>query len=215
MNANDVADAILARVDSPLTAMELQKLLYYTQAWHLAITDEPLFQEPVEAWVDGPVVDAVWRQRKAPQSRRPTARTEVQVTDTVDAIIQLVCAQYGHLSGDELSTLSHEEGPWLKARAGLAAGARARRVIDQREMARFYRGERTLCGRRAEDLAAAGVFIRDQRADDTHLDIDALLAEIEADAEMPSQDGVFAANLASYPNLSMNGIRTRPRGPRG
>jgi uncharacterized phage-associated protein len=38
-----------------MDAMRLQKLLYYVQAWHLAVTDEPLFPEQIKAWKDGPV----------------------------------------------------------------------------------------------------------------------------------------------------------------
>ena len=41
--ANDIASVIIARNGPWLDAMSLQKLLYYVQAWHLAITDEPLF----------------------------------------------------------------------------------------------------------------------------------------------------------------------------
>ena len=38
-----------------LTNLKLQKLVYYAQAWYLALTDEPLFDGEFEAWVHGPV----------------------------------------------------------------------------------------------------------------------------------------------------------------
>ena len=52
--AHDVARHILSQ--RAMTAMKMQKLAYYSQAWHLAREGSPLFVEPVEAWVNGPVV---------------------------------------------------------------------------------------------------------------------------------------------------------------
>lgn len=51
----DVADYILQQ-KGPLTCMKLHKLVYYAQAWSLALEDEPLFEEPIEAWSNGPVI---------------------------------------------------------------------------------------------------------------------------------------------------------------
>jgi hypothetical protein len=43
--AHDVARHILSR--RAMTAMKMQKLAYYSQAWHLARKGAPLFVEPV------------------------------------------------------------------------------------------------------------------------------------------------------------------------
>jgi uncharacterized phage-associated protein len=53
-NAHDVAAAVLAQV-GPMEAMRLQKLVYYSQAWHLAFVDEPIFADTIQAWRDGPL----------------------------------------------------------------------------------------------------------------------------------------------------------------
>lgn len=45
----------------PVSNLKLQKLLYYAQAWHLAIFKQPLFNDEIEAWVHGPVVPEVFR----------------------------------------------------------------------------------------------------------------------------------------------------------
>ena len=50
----DVAQYILEK-HGEMTAMKLQKLVYYAQAWHIAWTDGPLFDNRIEAWADGPV----------------------------------------------------------------------------------------------------------------------------------------------------------------
>ena len=44
-NVDDVAAYILNR-QGPMTAMKLQKLCYYSQAWHLVWDSEPLGQRP-------------------------------------------------------------------------------------------------------------------------------------------------------------------------
>ncbi len=51
----DVAAYILEKC-GPMTAMKLQKLVYYSQAWHLVWTEKPLFDNRIEAWANGPVV---------------------------------------------------------------------------------------------------------------------------------------------------------------
>ncbi|WP_307850044.1 MULTISPECIES: type II toxin-antitoxin system antitoxin SocA domain-containing protein [unclassified Saccharopolyspora] len=59
-----------------MTAMKLQKLVYYSQAWHLVWDERPLFDEPVQAWANGPVVPDLtpaapgWCTRPPPAGRR-------------------------------------------------------------------------------------------------------------------------------------------------
>jgi uncharacterized phage-associated protein len=55
----DVAAYILAE-QGPVTHMKLQKLVYYCQGWHLAWDEKPLFDEPIEAWANGPVCPALY-----------------------------------------------------------------------------------------------------------------------------------------------------------
>ena len=44
--------------------MKLQKLVFLTHAWHLAIYDEPLIIERVEAWRYGPVISNLYHEFK-------------------------------------------------------------------------------------------------------------------------------------------------------
>jgi uncharacterized phage-associated protein len=80
VSANDVASVIVARSGAWIDSMSLQKLLYYVQAWHLAITDEPLFPEQIKAWKDGPVVPQVWHARKGQETRRATGQDVERVS---------------------------------------------------------------------------------------------------------------------------------------
>lgn len=55
----DVAAYVLES-QGPMTHMKLQKLCYYSQAWHLAWDGVPLFPERIEAWANGPVVPVLY-----------------------------------------------------------------------------------------------------------------------------------------------------------
>ena len=61
-NVFDTANYIMINyADMPetygnLSAMKLQKLVYYAQAWSLAWDNEILFDDPISAWIYGPVV---------------------------------------------------------------------------------------------------------------------------------------------------------------
>jgi uncharacterized phage-associated protein len=44
--------------------MKLQKLVYFAHGWWLALTGEPLVDEPIEAWNYGPVIPSVYHQFK-------------------------------------------------------------------------------------------------------------------------------------------------------
>jgi hypothetical protein len=59
----DVAEYILASLGA-MSAMKLQKLMYYSQAWTLAWTDRPLFEEEIEAWAKGPVVPELYNKHR-------------------------------------------------------------------------------------------------------------------------------------------------------
>ena len=58
-DVQDVAAYIVARFGR-IDTFKLQKLLYYSQAWHLVWDGEPLFEDEIEAWAAGPVVRSVY-----------------------------------------------------------------------------------------------------------------------------------------------------------
>jgi uncharacterized phage-associated protein len=45
-----------------LSNLKLQKLVYYAQAWHLALEESPLFEEDFEAWIHGPVLPTLYQK---------------------------------------------------------------------------------------------------------------------------------------------------------
>jgi uncharacterized phage-associated protein len=118
--------------------MQLQKLLYYSQAWSLAWTGKPLFTDEIEAWKEGPVVRSVWVARKYGSD---AIGEEADLDDDQRAIIDAVYDFYGTNGGAVLSVMTHAEQPWVEARDGLAAHQRSTAPVSQATMRRFY----TLC----------------------------------------------------------------------
>lgn len=155
---DDVAAAFIARL-GPVDAMKLQKLLYYAQGWHLAITGQPLFTDSIEAWRDGPVVPAAYSghagRRKV--SSWPSGNAAALDKDSAQ-LLDLVCASYGELSGDDLSKLTHNEEPWLQARRGLREDDPGDELITYDAMRRYFTG-RELAGFTTADLAAGGLAL--------------------------------------------------------
>ena len=137
--ACDVAAYILDR-HGPMTAMKLQKLVYYSQAWSLVWDEQPLFEEQVEAWANGPVIPDLYREHRGRFRLRPGdipgdpgVLTHDQ-RETVDAVVD----GYGRLTAHQLSELSHREEPWRRARRGLSPGERGNAVISQAAMFEYY-----------------------------------------------------------------------------
>ena len=139
----DVATYILEQ-RGPMTAMKLQKLVYYSQAWHLVWDEEPLFDEPIEAWANGPVVRSLYRQHRGRFTLN--GPTEIiggdssRLTDTERETIDAVLHSYGDKSAHWLSELTHSEEPWREAREGLSQRERGDRVISQDSMFMYYDG---------------------------------------------------------------------------
>jgi len=137
-NAHDVANYILKKLGR-MTAMKLQKLVYYSQAWSLVWDDKPLFQNRIEAWINGPVVPHLYAVHRGMfdvkewQKGDPDNLTAVQ-RDTVDAVLEF----YGDKSSQWLSDLTHSESPWKDARRGLAPTERGGNEITLDSMAEYY-----------------------------------------------------------------------------
>lgn len=212
LQANDVASVILSRSGPWTDAMRLQKLLYYVQAWHLAITDKPLFTERIKAWKDGPVVPDVWHKRKDQASRRANGQpvSEVPLDELSSDLIDLVLGSYGSMSAEELSALTHVELPWLEARGDVPEGAPCSEPISESSMARYYRAHRKLAGWSAADLAAGGIHPV-SRASAEPVDIDQLLAALGDEFTDPGEDCWGGANLDAGRQYNAAMTKQEPR----
>jgi uncharacterized phage-associated protein len=143
-NANAVADYILCKTRDAgdnLTNLKLQKLLYYAQAWYLAFYGEPLFDEPIEAWVHGPAQPRVYRRFKQ-YEWHPIAQEVCCPTfpgRKAQSVIGEVLQVYGDKTALQLEVLTHSEAPWRHARGGIPDHQSSRAVISHESMMDFYR----------------------------------------------------------------------------
>lgn len=138
VSAHDVAAYILER-SGPLSAMKLQKLVYYSQAWSLVWDDRPLFPERIEAWANGPVVrDLYDRHRGHFQVKGWRWGNASRLGQAERATVDSVLNYYGPHSAQWLSDLTHRETPWKDARRGLPDGERGDREISLESMMEYY-----------------------------------------------------------------------------
>ncbi|SOD97113.1 Panacea domain-containing protein [Spirosoma fluviale] len=105
--------------DAPVTHMKLQKMLYFANGLHLALTDNPLLKEEVEAWQYGPVVSSVYQRFKEWGSRpitspQPSGNIEPdkQTLDVLGAVWDIT----KDIDPIKLANWTHlENSPWYTA----------------------------------------------------------------------------------------------------
>jgi uncharacterized phage-associated protein len=123
-----------------VTNLKLQKLVYYAQAWHLALLDEPLFAEEFEAWVHGPVQPALYQRFKVYGSTPITETPDrPSLPRTIERHLQDVLRVFGDYSAWSLERMVHSEDPWLKARGTLPADAPSEAIVQKDAMRAFYK----------------------------------------------------------------------------
>lgn len=134
----DVA-AFILREKGAMTAMKLQKLVYYSQAWALVWDEEPLFPEDIQAWANGPVVPELFQAHKGQFKVSALPGGDSGKLDDIQAeTVKAVLLYYGDKSSQWLSDLTHMEDPWKNARAGCPEGASCSTVISHGSMAEYY-----------------------------------------------------------------------------
>lgn len=136
--STDVAKYILDK-QGFMSTMKLQKLVYYSQAWSLVWDGEPLFQERIEAWRDGPVVRELWN---AHRGKFVLDTIEFSDADALGedqrATVDQVLASYGTLDGATLSRMTHEERPWIEARGETPEGDACENEITHESLVAYY-----------------------------------------------------------------------------
>lgn len=96
--------------------IKLQKLLFYSQAMHLAVLDKPFFNEKFEAWKYGPVEREVYIQTHHEGLMQRVRLGGIDVTDKLSndqvRILKTINFIYGQQTSHELVNLTHQETPW-------------------------------------------------------------------------------------------------------
>jgi uncharacterized phage-associated protein len=129
----------------PVTNKKLQKLIYYAQAWSLALRDQKVFEDKIEAWVHGPAVRSVYGKYKifgfSTISETVSEDDLKKIPKDVQNLLNDVWKVYGKYDGEYLELLSHSEDPWQKAREGLEPNVGSENEILPDEMKSFYKAK--------------------------------------------------------------------------
>lgn len=139
VTAQDVAQYFLLRAneseDTSISNLKLQKLIYYAQAFHLAIFETPLFSEEFEAWPNGPVCPEIYHQYKHfgtdPIKTEPVQNSDKFSQEQLE-LLDEINDVFGQFSAWKLRNISHEDEPWKEKEA--TAG-----VIEKSRMMEFYK----------------------------------------------------------------------------
>ncbi len=147
LKALQIADYLILKSKDngeALTNKRLQKLLYYIQAWHLAINNQPIFEDKIEAWIHGPAIRVVYEEYKNFIANPIDKVTNIKVADELGSenieFIERVLSAYSKYDTPTLEYMTHAEDPWQIARKGLEANESSNNEITQESMKTYYAG---------------------------------------------------------------------------
>lgn len=124
-------------IDAHITNMKVQKLLYYAQCLHLAMYNEPLFAEEIQAWRYGPVCPIAYKfysEFGAKQLPIPSKEFLLELPSDKKELLEEIWAYFGGYHAYRLSDMTHGEFPWKKARKGLSSEASSTEPILLQDM---------------------------------------------------------------------------------
>lgn len=98
-----------------VTHMKVQKLIYFAQGYYYAFFRRPLFDDKIEAWVHGPVVEDVYRKYKRFERGPIVDVKPVDIEDATDAaFLEFIYEKLGRYTAEILSSMSHMQIPYKK-----------------------------------------------------------------------------------------------------
>ncbi|MDU1574856.1 MAG: DUF4065 domain-containing protein [Pantoea sp.] len=123
-----------------MTPLKLQKMVFYADAWFLALYDEELVEDQFEAWVHGPVSRSLYARFADYKWRPITEKIECPELDAqIEEHLKEIYEVFGGFTAYELEQLTHQEKPWIEARGDCAQDAPCREVISKKTTQAFYR----------------------------------------------------------------------------
>ena len=146
-NALDVAYWFLLK--GKMDQKKIQKLSYYAQAWsHVLLGRDIADKMTFEAWVHGPVnleIRSVfakfrWNEFKldGEEGKEFALKCKELFNKQEEEVLESVWETYGHLTGNQLEVLTHQEDPWINARKGLEPRERSANIILESDMVEYY-----------------------------------------------------------------------------
>lgn len=104
-----------------LTPQTLQNLLYYVQAFYYMFTDNFIFEEDCEAFMDGPVYRSVYERYRAlggyeEFNKCILSNNKLKLDDVERNVVESIIKFYGCYSGKILKQMTRNEAPWVFTR---------------------------------------------------------------------------------------------------
>lgn len=120
--ANDIAEWFVRysadELGAPVDPMSLEKLIYYAQAFHLVLKDEPLFPDSIQAWKWGPVISDVYKKYSVYGGSPiilPVDGPLEALGNGVELFLTQVVGFFRRHTAVNLSRATHLEEPWRDA----------------------------------------------------------------------------------------------------
>ncbi|XZN91525.1 MAG: Panacea domain-containing protein [Microcoleus sp.] len=131
---------LASQSDVEINAYKLQKLMYYAQAWHLAIYGTPLFNADFQAWIHGPVIPDLLEEYQSQFSWEPIAKKieEPKLSEEIGEFMEQVVDAYFEYDDETLERMICGEMPWLEARGNLPRDESCHTIISQESMKQYY-----------------------------------------------------------------------------
>jgi uncharacterized phage-associated protein len=142
----EVAKAFQSKIDeeagSCITPLKMQKLIYFAQGWHLAFFDTPLFKEPLQAWVHGPVSPKIYSYFQEYKYNNIDL-VEYDLSGVFDneqiELIDGVYNIYGAFDAKVLEKMTHYDEPWKAARKGYEPNEHSQEVISEESIKVYFK----------------------------------------------------------------------------
>ena len=122
-----VANEFLKLNNGQMNQMKLQKLVYLSHGWNLAINGAPLVAGRIEAWDGGPVMRLIWNHIRDfgyntqdelfGESKNKPFKAILSANER--SVVEHVWRKYSVFDGLQLSEMTHRPGtPWTNAYFG-------------------------------------------------------------------------------------------------
>ncbi len=126
---------------SSITPLKMQKLVYFSQGWHLAFYDKPLFDSELQAWQHGPVSPKVYYEYNNYVYRNIDKVVfdvgEIFDNDQID-LLDEIYEVYGCFDGKVLEKMSHKDDPWKIARNGYGEDDNCQEIITNESIKKYF-----------------------------------------------------------------------------
>lgn len=138
-DALDISKYLICKFNSKnaqITQLKLQKLLYFIEAYYMAVYDEDgLYKEDFLAWMYGPVIEKVYAKYKIYMSDpiyEDNCDNLITLTDEVIDSIDTVYSAFGFFSAQDLIKITHRKGsPW--------SNTQNKCIIDKNETREWFK----------------------------------------------------------------------------